>query len=254
MKFFGSDENYDKGWDWYVEQFDAAGDEPVWGEATPNYFWVRRSDAEKTLEPYCEDIPKRVKTHLPDAKIIVSLRDPVERGISAFRHHIRSRALSLRSRLRDHLDEYGIVSIGRYAEQLTAWRDVFPSDRFLIFVYEEDIAPDAQKPRTIARCFEHIGVEPHTVESLYERKYPGASGMELWLNQLRFFRHHWRGRRFIKVINRLTPRAIDKTLDVRVTQDDRDALRERLAPDVKALEEMLGRKLPWADTWDAGAT
>jgi len=73
------DSNYYKGMDWYKAHFccDASKvNEGITGEASPYYIF----------HPYALD---RIKAAFPDMKIIVMLRDPVDRCYSQYRHNVR---------------------------------------------------------------------------------------------------------------------------------------------------------------------
>lgn len=77
------DTHYDKGPKWYRGHFPtrwsarrtqrSTGNEPITGEASPYYMF----------HPL---VPQRIAQELPGAKVIVMLRDPVERAYSAFTH------------------------------------------------------------------------------------------------------------------------------------------------------------------------
>ena len=67
------DINFSKGIQWYKEQFN---DERIIGEASPYYIF----------HPLC---PKRIFDIIPEVKIIVLLRNPVERAYSHYWHEIR---------------------------------------------------------------------------------------------------------------------------------------------------------------------
>lgn len=135
-----------RGLPWYAEQFSDAGDRMCF-ETTPAYLF----------EP---DVKYRVKAALPEAKFIVILRDPVERCVSHYHHMLRTGrekesfeiALSLEEeRTRDahaqvknrdlvhspELNWFSYVRRGHYIDQLEAWAQVFPADRFLVLDFVE---------------------------------------------------------------------------------------------------------------------
>ena len=76
MDFFNRWKNYQHGIDFYKTYF------PVYriamGEASPNYFYCNEAKSSNTL--------KRMKRHIPDAKIIIILRDPIDRAFSHWNH------------------------------------------------------------------------------------------------------------------------------------------------------------------------
>jgi hypothetical protein len=77
------DTNFDRGLDWYRAHFptetaarkraDTAGDRVITGESSPYYMFHPLAG-------------RRIAATLPDARMIILLRDPVERAYSAFTH------------------------------------------------------------------------------------------------------------------------------------------------------------------------
>nr|WP_304610668.1 sulfotransferase [Salipiger sp. PrR003] len=128
----------------YLGRFEKAGPQHKWiGEKTPGYFWSSESHALPRQPPPMHNphIPESVRRVLgPDVSIILSLRHPVRRAISAYGHH------GSRNRIRPevHLDEVakqlGILDIGFYDRHLDAWEQVFGMDQIETLIFESDIA------------------------------------------------------------------------------------------------------------------
>lgn len=72
LHFF--DLNWSRGLDWYRAQFEHKGGRTVTGEATPHYM-------------YEHDARQRMSETLPDAKLIVILRNPTDRAYSHYWHN-----------------------------------------------------------------------------------------------------------------------------------------------------------------------
>jgi hypothetical protein len=79
--FFDYDDNYSLGMDWYWNHFDLNTDCLV-GEVAANYFYISES-RERIIESITQEV-----------KVIVILRDPVERAISEYFHHKRNGTLT----------------------------------------------------------------------------------------------------------------------------------------------------------------
>src|SRR4051812_42429120 len=71
LHFFGREKEYRRGWEWYCSHFEGAGDARAVGEATPDYMW-----RERAVERIAQDLPK--------ARIIATLRHPVDRAYSHY--------------------------------------------------------------------------------------------------------------------------------------------------------------------------
>lgn len=75
--YFCIDEKYEQGWAVAAtEEFADADEQQVWGKKTPHYMGDMR-------------VPERIKTEMPDVKLIAILRDPVERTFSHYRMGVR---------------------------------------------------------------------------------------------------------------------------------------------------------------------
>ena len=90
IHFFDKDYNYGKGIGWYREHFAGAGGAKAVGERTPDYFWTNGLRTEGHLP----EVHRNIGEVLPEAKLVVILRDPVERAISAANHVISSGRIS----------------------------------------------------------------------------------------------------------------------------------------------------------------
>ena len=144
----------------YREGFEPGPDEIAVGEATAAYFWTG-SGSHWDIKPdgYCADIPKRVADTLGrGTRLILSLRDPVDRTVSAYLHHIAMGDLDPGVSLLDAGDFSGLIDIGFYAAHLRNWLRYFPLEQFLVLGYEQDIAKYHRE--TLRRVFGFLGVDP----------------------------------------------------------------------------------------------
>lgn len=125
--------NYDKGENWYHSHFNGFGEEKkesMSGEISPSYFNDLKA-------------PTRVHSYNPDIKIIVTLRDPLERAYSNHLHLIREELY----KFDDISFEYGTNHYPEYIDQsfyfkhLSNWFKLFPKQNFLILL-QEDIRRD----------------------------------------------------------------------------------------------------------------
>lgn len=155
----------------------------VSGEASPYYLF----------HPL---VPARVAASHPGVRLIVLLRDPVDRAIS---HHEHERAkgreslplaealeaepdridAGVRQRVQAGIEEpahrrFSYVARGRYAEQLERWFAHFPRDRFLILRSESLFTDPA---RTVDEVTTFLGLRPHPPADLTARNvrsYPAV--------------------------------------------------------------------------------
>src|SRR5271167_716852 len=121
--------NYSKGMAWYREYFRDYPPELTLGEVDPNYFG--------------EDIAReRIEKDIPRAKIIVTLRDPVERAYSSYR--VMRRDAWTRVSFEETVAKNRIIrESSRYAHHLERWQRSFGKDRVLVCFYD-DLEQSAQ--------------------------------------------------------------------------------------------------------------
>lgn len=245
LHFFDKEENFAKGYSWYLDFFRGSRSATAVGEGTPNYFY-NVCTAKEHRDWINRDVPARVKDHLPHAKFVLSLRDPVQRAISAYNHFVLRGNLSPKIKLRDCWDERGIRSAGKYDQQMAMWLEHFNLDRFHIIIYEDDIKPDDRKLPTMNALFDYVGVpRMETVPGLFESRNPRPDAALGHLNQLGFLRENRYGRKIRDRINGALPASIQSQLEVTVDPEDVDALKAFFDPHNRAFETMIGRDLPW---------
>lgn len=149
VHFFDKCFNFDKGLNWYENWFEGATEYQAIGEKTPDYLWANGSG----VEGHSPDVHKRIYNTLPDAKLIIILRNPVRRAISAVKHIIRSGRISPWHDINDllvgnkqHLVQgHGVIDYGRYYQQIEAYLEYFHRDKILILIFEEDIVQNPLK-------------------------------------------------------------------------------------------------------------
>lgn len=153
LKFFSA--HYDYGYAWYERHFADDGGAARRGEFSTSYF-------------YSQEAPARVRRYNPDVRLVLSLRDPVDRLVSHHRHEIRTGRLGAGVPL-----EVGLASNPSYVEQsmyftqLARWLEHFPLASFHIVIFEELFRDPA---RALRDLYEFVGVSPSFVPSSMHEK------------------------------------------------------------------------------------
>lgn len=119
----------------YAAQFAGVQEERAIGEASPLYL-------------YDAQTPQRLKTAVPDVRLVAVLREPVTRAYSAFSHLVRDGRESARSfaealALEDeriaagweHIWHY--TRMGRYAEQLRRYQALFTPEQLRVYLHDD---------------------------------------------------------------------------------------------------------------------
>ncbi|WP_372339003.1 sulfotransferase domain-containing protein [Actinoplanes sp. RD1] len=176
------EENWHRGEQWYRSHFPTDrrrkalerkyGAEPKVGEAAPLYMF-------HPLAPY------RVRSLMPEVRLVCLLRDPVERAYSHWKERRtegkeplgfaealaaeEERTAGERERLIDDpnlfseaYDWYTYRARGRYLEHLEPWLQRFPRQQ-LLFVPSETLYADPAA--TYAKVLRFIGLPPHELDS-----------------------------------------------------------------------------------------
>lgn len=133
---------FDRGMDWYLSQFSCADRSRVVGEKSNSYLEEPAAAA-------------RISEALPHARLIVQLRNPVERAYSDYCMLYRRGEVS--RRIDRYLDpqrasDKRFISSGHYSEQLERFFRFFDRDRLLILLYE-DVAAKPEEQINRVRAF-----------------------------------------------------------------------------------------------------
>ena len=78
VNFFHIEDNYSQGYKWYLDKLPLSRPGQVTMEKSPRYF-------------YYDHVPKRIKAMRENIKLLVLLRDPIDRAISCYVHRINER-------------------------------------------------------------------------------------------------------------------------------------------------------------------
>lgn len=168
--FFDMQENFEglgrKGYEAY---FSHHGDEAAVGEITPAYLWTRPVEADCDFNPYRRDTPERVRSLLGgDVKLIVLLRDPVWRAVSAYVHHMHRQRIRPGENILSAGRRHGILSMGFYSRNLEPWMDVFDPKNVLVRSYDEI---KSNKKQLLRDIYAFLGVLDDFSPAEQEKRY-----------------------------------------------------------------------------------
>jgi sulfotransferase family protein len=154
-------ESIDGRWAEYEAHFQPANGERAVGEFSTRYLASARA-------------PERVHTRLPTARLIVSLRSPVDQVYSHYWHLLRQNfhqwdARAVPESFTDALERMPdrLLEPARFATHLARWFSACGAEQFLVLLYDE---LRASPHEVIRRAYEFLGVDPAVVPaSLDER-------------------------------------------------------------------------------------
>lgn len=144
LNFFIAERNWPKGLDWYQSHFDAQA--TVRSEASPNY----------TAYPQHLDVPERMHSVVPDAKLLYMVRDPLDRIAAHWVHNYAKRREKgdLRATLLHPNTSY--LARSHYHAQVQRFLRFYPRERVLVIEQEE---LRTRRHETLRRVFEFAGVD-----------------------------------------------------------------------------------------------
>lgn len=154
IHFFSRERNWSKGKGWYEGHFDACPAAARAGEYSTSYLTDR-------------DAPARIHENYPNAKLLVSLRNPVDRAYSSYVNDIMAgkvdRRQSFAEAVRANAD---YIDHGRYAMHLGRYRQYFSPDQLLIMIYEDALRDPLAFIRRILQFLEvDLSFEPSMVRA-----------------------------------------------------------------------------------------
>ncbi|HET6467115.1 MAG TPA: sulfotransferase [Geminicoccaceae bacterium] len=229
----------------YAALFAAAGDALAVGEATPRYL-------------FAPGVPEAIRARLPDARLILVLREPTERAFAAWLGHHRAgtERRNFAQVVEEELGradepvlpgEKGFLRAGLYHRHLARFRRVFPPEQLHVRLYEDL----ERRPEDLLReVLRFIGVDPDVRIDMSVRHNPTGLPQSRVVERLT-------GKNALTLMLKRSLPAFVRDVAYRLAMDLRrrnlarptmpPELRERLRlfyrTDVEALEQDLGRDL-----------
>lgn len=236
--FFSDEEAWDKGLGWYESLFDSMPNGDLIGESSTHY----------TKLPTYPDCVQRITTHLPHAKLIYVMRDPVERIVSQYIHEWSQRVIEKNCPIDVAIMKHPmLVDYSRYASQLAPYLSFYGHGRILPVFFERLMAQPQQEFERVGRFLGIVSpmrwdmCEAKNVSSVRQRRGPV-------INTLLSVPIMQRLRRA------LLPEAVRAQVRSRWTMRERpqlspdslSVLHKQLDPEMQQLGRMLGLELDCA--------
>lgn len=217
----------------YAALFSAAGDACIVGEATPTYLAIPEAAA-------------AIRNTCPDARLLASLRNPIDR---AFSYYEMARAKG-NERARSFEDWIGNNEFwlrgGCYHEHLVRYRKLFDADRLKIILFD-DLANDAAA--TLRSVHEFLGVAPQLAPASLAKYNSGGAPRGLFGGVVyRATTNRALNRavaplispRVRRLVHSLRGRAVQPS---RMLPATRSWLTDFFAADIQRTQELIGRDL-----------
>jgi hypothetical protein len=237
IHFFSQERHWTRGFEWYESLFRRCPPAATVGEFSTSYL----------ASPVAAE---RIRSRYPRVRLLISLRSPIARVYSHYRHEIDG---------------------SRYATHLERYLSRFPRDQLLVLVYEDSV----RDPHGfVAQVFRFLGVDAaHEPQSVGARinasRLPRFPRLDRTLSAVsRALRNRglhglWWFTRGLGLGNRIRLGNWLRSANVQAAapglasgpdDDTRERLWESLAADVRWVERFLGRDLPeWMQDYSDNA-
>lgn len=234
------DQHLDRGQEWYLGQFRAAGAQRARGEISHSYL-------------SSPGVPQRIAALEPGMRLLVCLREPADRAFSDYLDLVKNGQFD--GSFEAALERFPrLLDRGRYATHLARYLDVFPRDQLLVQLFD-DLRRDPQ--RYADQVFEFLGVSPLSLppsglKSRMPAGTPRSDVLALAARSASTLAKRVGARRLRSRVKRSV--AVRQLL-YRPYHDDRpvmdpateDRLRRTFAGEVARLDDLLG--MPVAGRW-----
>jgi hypothetical protein len=228
---------YHRGPDWYADHFRQCTDALPIGEIDPMYF----ASSEARM---------RIAKDLPESRIIVSLRDPVERAYSNYRL-LRRNTFTKADFERAATTRGDLLESNRYGTHLEKWFETFGRARVLV-LFQEDLQANPQAFLDALCDFIAIAHFPVAASQVGSRRVNAierqpanarlakiARDLVGWLSGLEYYRAATLVRQSAIVKYMMEGGDPFPPLTPDVTRRMRDFYR----PEIEKLEKLIGREL-----------
>jgi len=223
----------------YLKLFAGVKNEIAIGEASTSYLWDPKT-------------PGIIHSVIPNARIIVMLRDPVERAFSHYLIHIFAEIenLSFKQAIKKIMKDFDSRTSNRYlhgglySDQIKRYLDTFGSKKLKIIIFEEFI----EDPKTaVQNICNFLGV-PFEINDFENKAYNPYRSPKGKLSK------YIKNNSLLRKISRILPISSRNALsDKLITTFDKPIMKNEekfllqkyYENDVKKLKILLNRDLPW---------
>lgn len=166
-----------------------------------------------TMYLYDERVPPRLYADLPEIKLLVVLRNPVDRAISHYHHRVRSgrESRSLEAALEAALERFcrgdlesgsetDYLLFGCYGRHLRCWLNSFPEEQFLVMQAESFFGDPSAQFRKVSNFLGICYMDPEAQRIFNSGSYE-ASELPIKKELVKFFEPHNRDLYSMPIVN-----------------------------------------------------
>ena len=250
LRFFFDEEKYAQGFDTYLENFRQAGSDQICGDISPPYFHkgLTLNEGAHRWAPD-DDCALRIHRHFgDDVKILITLRNPVERLYSQVMKNIvqgREDYKALSTIVREELDrkrppkDTALCWLYNncYSIHLSNWMDFFDKAAIKVIIFDEWTKNPAGTVNEIERF---LNVAPR--RTLRDEDIQPRNAGRSPVNKLAGYVMKPLGK--LSLFRQNTKRHFSKAGYEPLDHENRVWLHDILKQDIQEVEKLLGREIP----------
>ncbi len=238
-EIFFFDRYFSRGLEWYARYFEGSSKYSAVGDITPTYL------ASSHAAPNLHEI-------IPEAKLFVSIRNPVTRAWSKYLHAWRKGDIPPNTSLREACQlAPEIIADGQTFRCLKSWRELFRDDQINLLILDD---AKSDPLSFIQRIFSIVGVDDSFVPlKVDQRSNEHSSPRSMLLARFAFrlsrLLHRSRLHSIVQFAKKIGLRNVvlkgsaDKSKDPVFTDEDREWLKAHFVADVRKLSALMDRDL-----------
>jgi len=229
----------------YLEQFHGVRDQKAVGEASPLYL----------TNP---NTPRLIYKTIPNAKIIIILRDPVSRIFSNYQMYYTNKSTFNENRTfheaihckpgqkgYDLSEKY--FRFSSYYDAVKRYLDIFGNKNVKIILFDDLIQETRKTLSSVLKFLSVDGKLPNTFEIYNPTVIPKGKISKFIIGIIPFK----------KKISKIIPNSgmnlskkilVKKATKQEISPEDKEFLSEYFQEDIKKLSSLIGRKLPWQNS------
>jgi hypothetical protein len=159
----------------YLSLFHPRSGEIILGESSVSYLYDSKA-------------PYRIHAKIPDAKILIILRDPIERAYSHFLHDLRYGWETTSDFLQALKNDYYkggkkgwgfahlYVELGLYSNQVKRYFDLFGRSKVKIIIYEDEFKPKTRE--TVQDIVHFLGFKDRVPNDIVQKVFNSSSELD----------------------------------------------------------------------------
>ncbi|MDF0714774.1 sulfotransferase [Muricauda sp. 334s03] len=231
----------------YIKLFNRANSNQIKGDVSPDYLYYYKNSIEKIKESYAS-------TNQKEPKIIIILRNPVERAFSQYMHFVRdlrekesfTEAIELENSRKERNWEWAwlYVDVGFYLKQVEAYLQNFSKVKIIIY---DDFKRDNQN--VLNEISDFLEIKP--IEYDFKNRYnvsgsPKNISLQKIYSRLVFpkFVRELAPQKIINALKGVKQKMIRKNIAKTIIPErDKERLKSLYREDIKELENLINRDL-----------